>query len=63
MPFTRGQSGNPGGRPKAPVEVQEGVTSISEQRRAISKGAGNYSPPSGRILLDTVTAESPTGEG
>jgi hypothetical protein len=23
----------------------------------------NYSPPSGRILLDTVTAESPTGEG
>jgi PAS domain S-box-containing protein len=24
---------------------------------------GNYSPPSGRILLDAVTAESPTGEG
>jgi branched-chain amino acid transport system substrate-binding protein len=26
-------------------------------------GDRNYSPPSGRILLDTVTAESPTGEG
>jgi hypothetical protein len=25
--------------------------------------AGNYSPPFWEILLDTVTAESPTGEG
>jgi hypothetical protein len=24
---------------------------------------GNYSPPFWEILLDTVTAESPTGEG
>jgi hypothetical protein len=35
---------------------------ITESRRD-NRRQGNYSPPFWEILLDTVTAESPTGEG
>ena len=37
--------------------------SLCQQRLSSLLKKGNYSPPFWEILLDTVTAESPTGEG
>jgi hypothetical protein len=39
------------------------ATFLLAQHKRSSLNGGNYSPPFWEILLDTVTAESRTGEG
>jgi hypothetical protein len=39
------------------------LNSHSRRTKKMEQKIGNYSPPFWEILLDTVTAESPTGEG